>query len=543
MFILIFTPNSIFGFNYTLQKNTNSSTTPSPASNSIDLEWEKSWGGNKEDWGYGIATDSEDNIYIVGKTGDPSDNDIIIAKYNSSGNLKWNITWIGSKNDEAHGVAVDSSNNIYIVGKTSSIGAGYDDILLLKYSNSGQYQWAKTWGGSSTDAGKGIAIDSNDDIYVVGITHSFGAGNSDMVLVKYDNTGKKKWEETYGGSENDEAYGVTVDSAKNIYVVGKTDSFGAGNMDMVLVKYDSLGYKKWEETYGGSNNEYGYNAIVDSEDNIYVVVTSDITVIGETDIILVKYDNLGVQKWNKTWSGEHMDNGNGIAIDSSDNVYIVGETSSYGPQPSSNVIILKYDSSGDYKWYELWGGTDNDYGYDIAIDSSNETCVVGATKSSGTEGTNIIILKFGVSANGGGLLGNDENFLTVIIILLAIIIPIMLAGIYAVVKVRSSKRRKAKSGIDSISVKEPESESNLPDILLGMAKTTGEIDLKYLSKQLKKDVEKLRLFVYDLIGSNSIDGKMLGDKFVLSDASDIDNTIDTLLQTYKDWEKKDKGKI
>ena len=105
---------------------------------------------------------------------------------------------------------------------------------------------------------------------------------------------------------------------------------------------------------------------------------------------------------------------------------------------------------------------------------------------------------------------------------------------------RKARIRKEKS---YTSIRETEGEVDLKNILRGMLKSTGEIDLKYLAKQMDKDVERLRLFLYDLVGSSSIDGKMEKDKFTLSDMSDLDNTIDKLLDTYREWEEKDEGKV
>ncbi len=124
------------------------------------------------------------------------------------------------------------------------------------------------------------------------------------------------------------------------------------------------------------------------------------------------------------------------------------------------------------------------------------------------------------------------------IVLIAITMPPM-----EIYENRLKKRVRIRKEQYIASAKEKEGKVDLKNVLKGMAKSTGEIDLKYLSKQLNKDVEKLRLFVYELVGSTSLDGKMEGDKFILSDNSDIDYTIDTLLKTYEEWEIQDKGKI
>ncbi|KKK92161.1 hypothetical protein LCGC14_2705720, partial [marine sediment metagenome] len=78
--------------------------------------------------------------------------------------------------DYGRGVAVDSSDNVYVAGGTDSFGAGQDDIFLVKYDSSGVHQWNLTWGGITEDYSMGVAVDSSDNVYVAGITNSFGEG-------------------------------------------------------------------------------------------------------------------------------------------------------------------------------------------------------------------------------------------------------------------------------------------------------------------------------------------------------------------------------
>ena len=148
---------------------------------------------------------------------------------------QWYTTWGGSGDDGGSDIALDSSNNIYLAGITTSFGAGDFDMALVKYNNMGEQQWNTTWGGSNFDTASGIAVDSSDNVYLVGITVSFGAGQSDMVIVKYNSLGEQQWNTTWGGSGGDLGYGIAVDSSDNIYLVGSTYSFGAGHNDMVFV--------------------------------------------------------------------------------------------------------------------------------------------------------------------------------------------------------------------------------------------------------------------------------------------------------------------
>lgn len=110
-------------------------------------------------------------------------------------------------------------------------------VPLLSASNSVAIEWDLTWGGISPDYGRGVAVDSYDNVYLAGRTESFGAGSYDMVLVKYDSSGVQQWNRIWGGSGWDSGYGVAVDSSDSVYLAGHTSSFGAGFWDMVLVKF------------------------------------------------------------------------------------------------------------------------------------------------------------------------------------------------------------------------------------------------------------------------------------------------------------------
>jgi hypothetical protein len=306
------------------------------------------------------------------------DGELVLVKYDSSGVQLWDRTWGGIAGNGGVGVAVDSSANVYVVGLTNNWGAGDFDLLLVKYDSSGVQQWNRTWGGSNEEIGWGVAVDSSDNVYVSGWTYSFGAGNMDMVLVKYDSSGVQQWNRTWGGSNEDGGLGVAADSSDNVYLAGRAKSFGAGNSDMVLVKYDSSGVQQWNHTWGGSNNDRVWGVAVDSSDNAYLTGRTYSFGAGDSDLVLVKYDSSGVQQWNHTWGGSSLDRGTAVAFDSSDNVYASGYTNSFGAG-SEDMVLVKYDSSGVQQWNRTWGVSDDDDCFGVAVDSSDNVYLSGST--------------------------------------------------------------------------------------------------------------------------------------------------------------------
>ncbi len=380
--ILILCLSLILGGTATLfdeqnSKNSMNVETYLSESGSCSSSWYRTWGGSSTEEGNGVAVDSLDNIYLVGSTGD----DIVLAKYDSSGILQWNRTWDASSDDDGNGVALDSVGNIYVVGST---GINGNDMVLVKYNNSGVQQWNRTWGESLGDSGNGVAIDSLNNVYITGTT---GIG-ADVVLVKYNSSGVQQWNRTW--SEGiDSAYGVAVDSSDNIYLVGEAL---IGNNHILLVKYNSSGVLQWDRKLDYSlGYAVGYAITVDSFDNIYLAGETLTRVSGERDMVLVKFDSSGAFKWSRKWGETYLDErAYGVTVDSSNNVYLVG----YEGVINKNINLIKYNSSGVQQWVHTWGGVSDDVGNGVIVDSTDDVYLVGSTSSLGAGSLDIVLIKY-----------------------------------------------------------------------------------------------------------------------------------------------------
>jgi len=356
--------------------------------------WNRTWGSSTNDHGYSVAVDNNNNAYLCGYTlGFGAGNyDAFLVKYDSAGNQLWNVTWGGSNHDCGYGVTTDSYNT-YICGYTGSFGAGSDDAFLAKYDSAGNQLWNVTWGDSSEEYGFDVAVDGYSNVYLCGHTNGFGAGSYDAFLAKYDSAGNQLWNVTWGGSNVEYGYGVDMDSNNNAYLCGKTYSFGAGGWDAFLVKYDSAGNQLWNVTWGGSNDDGSYSVAVDSANGAYLCGETSSFGAGSYDAFLAKYDSAGNQLWNVTWGGSNDDYGKGVTVDRYKKAYICGYTDSYGAG-GDDAFLLKYDPAGNKLWTVLWGGPLSDTGCDVAIYHSNNIYLCGDTSSFGLAGGDAFLAKY-----------------------------------------------------------------------------------------------------------------------------------------------------
>ena len=254
------------------------------------LQWDKTLGGTDNDYFYSVALDSSDNIIVCGytKSDGAGGNDLLVAKYNSSGTLQWDRTLGGTGNDVGYGVAIDSSDNIIVCGITSSDGAGGNDALIAKYNSSGTIQFARTLGGSGTEYAYEVALDSNDNIYIVGSSSSTGTNGTDLLVAKISNSGAFQWDKILGGVGSEIGYGIAVDSSDNVIVGGYTTSDGAGGVDFLIAKYNSSGTLQWDKTLGGSVTELIWGMTLDSSDNILACGWTNSDGAGNADAIAVR---------------------------------------------------------------------------------------------------------------------------------------------------------------------------------------------------------------------------------------------------------------
>jgi hypothetical protein len=428
-------------------------------------------GGSGYDFGTDIAVDSAGNAYVTGWTysadfstvnakypyrGSP---DAFVTKLSANGQSVVYSTYLGGWDDDrGAGIAVDSVGNAHVTGSTKSydfptVNAKYPQHLesteafITKLSANGQTVIYSTYmGGSSTD----IAVDSSGNAYVTGITGAgFPAVNAkypqyrgqfDAFVTKLSSNGQIVIYSTYlGGSDSDVGEGIAVDSIGNAYVTGYTHSADfptasakypqyQRNRDAFITKLSANGQSVIYSTYlGGSNGDDSGEAIaVDMTGNAYVTgwtYSADFPTAnakypqlqGSWDAFVTKLSANGQSVVYSTYfGGDRMDEGYGIAVDSTGNAYITGYSDSTDfPTVSANsqpwrykdIFVIKLNANGQAVLYSTtWGGSSLEEAHSIAVDSSGNAYVTGYTSSSDfpTSATDPNIVSYDSTYNGGG---------------------------------------------------------------------------------------------------------------------------------------------
>jgi len=377
------------------------------------FDYVKKAGGPGYDWGTGLVTDNQGNIFITGyfsancsfDTIDFSSNgcfDIYLVKLTQNGTVLWGKSFGGFACDYSTSICIDDNQNIYVAGfyAYSSLIIG-DTVLssgdefnafLAKFDNNGNFIWAKSIASTGDDEGLSLKY-KNGSIYFSGEfgntinldTFSISSnGLSDAFIARIDTSGTVIWIRTAGGTGYDSASGVTVDDNGNIYISGTfSDSvnFGPfqvisnGGDDIFICKYDSAGTEQWIRTMGGVSDDQGSKLATDHSGNVYIVcrISYDFSIdsfsfFGYRGFMILKFDSNGSFKWlNQAYAA--WDSGwSNIITDNNDNLFLCGEFSDTVFIENDTIIgtgmstyqgcIARYTTDGHMVWFKYntgWG--------------------------------------------------------------------------------------------------------------------------------------------------------------------------------------------
>jgi len=258
--------------------------------------------------------------------------------------------------------------------------------------------FCKAIGGKKGDAGPSLIQTSEGGYAIAGATTSFGAGILDVYLVRLDANGNLQWTTTIGGKKEDGGYSLIQTSDGGYAIAGYTKSFGAGEADVYVVKLDAKGNLQWTRTIGGRGYEIG-NSLIQTSDGGYVIAGSTTSFgAGGEDVYVVKLDAKGNLQWTKTIGGPKGDEGRSL-IQTSDGGYaIAGYTSSFGAG-EADVYVVKLDANGNLQWTKTIGGKKADGGFSLIQTSDGGYAIAGYTSSFGAGEADVYVVKLDANGN------------------------------------------------------------------------------------------------------------------------------------------------
>jgi hypothetical protein len=324
-------------------------------------EWTRQFGTDFPDFAQSVAVDNEGNAYVVGQAlgalpGQTNVRAGFLRKYGRTGEELWTRQFHSDIFMRATGVAVDSEGNAYVAGRVrgalpgQTSAGGETDAVLLKYGPTGEELWPRQFGTDGEEGAENVAVDSQDNAYVVGFTNKAfpgqtHAGEGDAFIRKYGPTGEELWTRQFGTDAPEVAEGVAVDSEGNAYVVGSANGAlpgqaGAGGRDAVLRKYGQAGEELWTRQFGTDGLDSAAGVAVDSLDNVYVGGFTDGALQGqaiasEGDSYLRKYNSTGEELWTRQFGSQDDDRAMDMAVDSKGNIYLAGDTDGILPSQTS----------------------------------------------------------------------------------------------------------------------------------------------------------------------------------------------------------------
>jgi hypothetical protein len=349
------------------------------------------------DWGWSVQQTFDGGFIIAGVTWSfgAGSADVYHIKTDSLGDTLWTKTYGGANSDYGHSVQQTLDGGYIIAGRTQSYGAGVSDVYLIRTDSLGDTLWTKTYGGVYQDEGFSVQQTSDGGYIIVGDTDTYGTGAFFAYLIKTDSLGDTLWTGRYGETLSDCIGWSVQQTADDGYIIAGYAEVVGHYDDVYLFKIDSLGDTLWTKTYGGVYYDYGY-AVQQTADGGYIVAgRTNSYGAGGYDVYLIKTDSLGDTLWTRAIGGGIWDIGRSVQQTTDGGYIVVGYTDSFGGLFNYDVYVIKTDANGDTLWTQIYGGVSPDQGYSVKQTSDNGYIIAGFTSSFGAGSYDVYLIRIG----------------------------------------------------------------------------------------------------------------------------------------------------
>ena len=303
-----------------------------------DTIWTRRYGGNNYDFAYSVIQTTDGNYVLVGRTWSYGAGwfDAYLIKTNQNGDTLWTKTYGGSGKDGGGSVKQTTDGGYIFTGQYN-----YTDVYLVKTDGDGDLIWSKTYGGSGTDGGMDVIQTADSCYLVVGLTKSFGPNPStgNIYVIKTKQNGDTVWTRVIGDNAEDYPRSICEAIDGGYIIAGFTQSHGAGGRDVYLVKIDANGDTVWTKTYGGTGQDVAYSIARVGVQGYIIIGQTDSYGAGNSDVWVIRTDVNGDTLWTRTYGGNQDDYASSVARTVDGGYILTGRTDSYGA--GGDIYVIK----------------------------------------------------------------------------------------------------------------------------------------------------------------------------------------------------------
>ena len=310
-----------------------------------ETRWRKMLGGKKEDKGVSITRAKDGNLLVLGSGksfNDNSDRDLYVAKISLNGKLMWERSFGGNRDEFAGGIAGTDDGGALVVGDSESFSRkGYKDIYVVRLNKNGKIISEKHIGGKRAEEAKALTRTADGNFMMVGSREVQRAGDSDFFLLKLDQNGNKIWARTLGEEHHDVLNAVAPTPDGGVVATGATRSFGSEQTDLSVMYFNKTGKLIWHKIYGYQYYDEG-NAITMTKGGGFMIAGSTNSMgKGDFDTYVIALDSKGSLIWSNLYGDKDKDIAHAITRTTDGAIVIVGESDSYNRSKNFYMIKLK----------------------------------------------------------------------------------------------------------------------------------------------------------------------------------------------------------
>ncbi|MEN8224420.1 MAG: hypothetical protein ABFS05_03585 [Bacteroidota bacterium] len=352
-----------------------------------------SFGGPQDDMGRGAYQTSDKGYLILGRTqsfGQGSD-DILLTKTDSLGNILWSKTFGTALRDVGYNLKEDHSGGYISVNWVVHSGSSYDDWYILRFDDNGNVVQEQFIGGTDDDEIMNFDLTSDGGYIFAGSSRSVGLDGVDSWIVKTDASLNPLWNKTYTTGQSEHSRSIQETSSGNYAYLGNTGPGGVTIMNFFIMYLNSTGDTIWAKQAGGTQYDYGRDAIIANDGNFLYMGNTNSYGVGGYDILLFKITPAGNVLWAKTYGGAGNDEAYQISRSLDGNYMIAGTTTSFGV--GDDLMLLNVNDNGDLIMANSVGGSQDDGIPYLAAALDSGYVITTGSSSYGAGGQDVLVIK------------------------------------------------------------------------------------------------------------------------------------------------------